>query len=157
VAAKISNGRDLVLQLLGELLYVERRLAQGELRELIDAVKDEELQEALRTHLEETKEHVERVETAFRRLEAAPSSNLSHPFDSAQAEHDELAQSIVDSRLADLFHAQAALRTEHVELAYYRGLAELVESDIAELLEPSARSESAAAEALLKAMQRLRA
>ena len=41
--AKVSNPRDLLLQLLGDLLYVERRLAGGVLRELADSVSDERL------------------------------------------------------------------------------------------------------------------
>jgi ferritin-like metal-binding protein YciE len=118
----VSNPRDLLVQILGELLYIERRLAGGVLRDLIDAVADEQLADGLRAHLEQTKAHVERCETAFRAIEVAPSANHSREFESAVAEHDELASSIISKGLADVFHAQAALRTEHLELALYTAI-----------------------------------
>jgi ferritin-like metal-binding protein YciE len=119
VPVTISNPRDLLVQLLGELLFVERRLAGGVLRDLIDAVTDQELADGLRAHLEQTKAHVERCETAFRALEVAPTANQSNAFESAVKEHDELSSSFVSTALADVFHAQAALQTEHMEIALY--------------------------------------
>lgn len=157
----VSNPRDLLLQLLGETLYVERRLAGGILRELIDAVRDEELRAGLEQHLEQTREHVDRAETAFRRLEAAPSANLCRAFESAVGEHGELAEEIVEPTLADVFHAQAALRTEHLELALYSAVLELAEafgrSDAVEPLRESRREEDAARADLEAVLRRLAA
>jgi ferritin-like metal-binding protein YciE len=155
--AKVSNPRDLLVQLLGELLHVERRLAFEVLRSLVDAVRDEELAAALRAHLDETREHVERIETAFRRLEVAPSSHLSRPFESAVAQHDELAPTIVEARLADVFHAQAGLHTEHWEIAAYTTVLELAvhfDADLG-LLEDSLNDEVRARETLRSAIARL--
>jgi ferritin-like metal-binding protein YciE len=146
---KVSNPRDLVVLLLGELLHVERRLAGGVIRELAEAVRDEELRRDLLHHLEETKQHVERIETAFRRLEVAPTANLSRPFESAVAQHDELAPSIVEPALADRFHAQAALHTEHWETAAYETLLRLAPREVGELLKPSLEDEQRAARTLL--------
>jgi ferritin-like metal-binding protein YciE len=111
--------------LLGEILYVERRLAGEVLQHLIDACSDTALAEALNEHLAETRLHVERVETAFRRIEVAPTANLSPSFESAVSQHDKLARSIVAPGLADVFHAATALRTEHWEIASYTALLEL--------------------------------
>lgn len=154
-ATKVSNPRDLVVQLLGELLFVERRLADRVLGELIAAVRDEELKGALEGHRAQTKEHVDRVETAFRRLDVAPTSNLSRPFESAVAQHDELATAIVEPRLADVFHAQAALHTEHWEMAAYRTLLPLLGDEVRELLEPSFEEEGDAAKLLVQTIDRL--
>jgi ferritin-like metal-binding protein YciE len=157
--AKVSNPRDLLVQLLGELLHVERRLAGDVLRSLIDAVGDDELAAALRAHLDETTQHVERLEVAFRRLEVAPSAHLSRPFESAVAQHDELAESIVDARLADVFHAQAALHTEHWEIAAYTTVLELAvhfDADLA-VLEESLADEVRARETLRGAIARVAA
>src|SRR5205085_503716 len=82
----------------------------------------------------------ERIETVFRRLEVAPSAHLSRPFESAVAEADELAGSIVDPQLEDAFRAQAALHIEHWEIASYSVLLELArrlgkEDDCRELRE----------------------
>jgi ferritin-like metal-binding protein YciE len=150
-----------LLQVLGEALYVERRLAGGVLSELIAAVRDEELRAGLEHHLDQTREHVDRAETAFRRLEAAPSANLCRAFESAVAEHGELSEEIVEPTLADVFHAQAALRTEHLELALYSAVLELAEAfgrgDAVEPLRDSRREEDAARADLEAAIRRLAA
>ncbi|HEV2593315.1 MAG TPA: DUF892 family protein [Gaiellaceae bacterium] len=155
----ISNPRDLLVQMLGELLYVERRLAGGVLRNLIDAVTDEQLAAELRSHLAQTKEHVERCETAFRAIEVAPSANHSRAFESAVAEHDELASSIKAPRLADVFHAQAALRTEHMEIALYTAVLAFGEAngfgDALALLRESLADEHEAREVLDRDLGRL--
>jgi ferritin-like metal-binding protein YciE len=128
MTAKVSNPRDLLALLLGELLHVERRLAGGVLAQLASTVRDDELAALLHTHLEETRRHAERVETAFRRLELAPSAHQCGPFEAAVAQHGELAPSIVEPRLADVFHAQAALHTEHWEVAAYSAVLTLGEA-----------------------------
>lgn len=151
----VSNPRDLMLLLLGELLHVERRLTHEVLQNLAEAVRDEELAQALRSHLDETKEHVERLETTFRRLEAAPSANLSRPFESSVQQHGELAQQVKEPRLADVFHAQAALHTEHWEIAAYRAVLVLVPEEAAELLRPSLAEEERAAKQVAGALERL--
>jgi ferritin-like metal-binding protein YciE len=151
----ISNPRDLVVLLLGELLYVERRLADDVLRKLATSVGDEELRASLEEHLAQTHEHAERIETAFRSLPVAPTSNLSRAFDSAVAQHDELAGSFKEPRLADLFHAHAALQTEHWEMAAYRTVVALAPGEVAELLRPSFEEEGDAARKLVQAIDRL--
>ncbi len=122
IVGKISNPRDLVVLLLGEILHVERRLAGAVLQDLIDACGDMALQAALAEHLVQTRLHVERVETAFRRMEVAPTANLSRSFESAVDQHDKLAGSIVGVGLGDAFHTATALRAEHWEIASYTSL-----------------------------------
>ena len=136
---------------------MERRLADAVLRDLEQAVRDDELTELLAQHREQTTEHAERIETAFRRLSVAPTSNLSRSFESAVAQHDELAQAIEEPRLADLFHAQAALQTEHWEMAAYRTVLRLVDEEVAELLRPSFEEEGDAARKLVLTIDRLAA
>ena len=151
----ISNPRDLQLALLGELLFVERRLADAVLRDLTTAVRDDELQALLEQHQGETRGHVERIETAFRRLEAAATSNLSRSFESAVAQHAEQSGSVSDPRLADVLHARAALHTEHWEMAAYRTVLPLLPGDVAELLQPSFAEEGEAAKLLVRTIDRL--
>ena len=154
-ATQVSNRRDLVVELLGQLYFVERRLADQVIGDLVEAVEDEELKQALKQHREETKTHVERIDTAFRRLDVAATSNLSQAFESAVSQHDELKQAMKEPTLADIFHAQAALHTEHWEMAAYRTLLALAPDDVAEVLKPSFEEEGEAAKALVKAIDRL--
>lgn len=141
--AKVSNPRDLLLQLLGDLLYVERRLAGGVLRQLADSVSDERLRDELEHHLAQTKEHVERCETAFRKLDASPTANAVDSFESALRQHDAMVSDVVDAGLADAFHAQAALRTEHLELALYEAVLALGGDELGELRKSRADEEAA--------------
>lgn len=156
MAGKVSNPRDLLVLLLGELLHVERRLAGGVIRDLADAVRDDELRTALRRHQEETVQHVERIESAFLRIEVAPTANLSRAFESAVAQHGEVASSVVEPTLADDFHAQAALHTEHWEIAAYEAVLRLAPAAAGELLEPSLDDERRTAAGLLKRLERKR-
>ena len=153
----VSNPRDLQLLLLGELLHVERRLQHEVLQNLAEAVHDDELAQTLRNHLEETRAHAERLETAFRRLDAAPSANLSRPFESAVEQHGELAGQMKEPRLADVFHAQAALHTEHWEIASDRAVLALVPDEVADLLRPSLAEEDRAGGQLTGVLERLAA
>jgi ferritin-like metal-binding protein YciE len=71
------------------------------------------------------------------------------------AQHHELAAAIVEPRLADVFHAQAALHTEHWEMAAYRTLLPLVGDEVRELLERSFKEEGDAAKLLVQTVDRL--
>jgi ferritin-like metal-binding protein YciE len=153
VPGKVSNPRDLLVLLLGELLHVERRLAGSVIRDLADAVGDEDLRAVLRQHLEETVQHVERLESAFRRIMVAPTANLSRPFESAVAQHDELAPNIIEPRLADLFRAQVALHAEYWEIAAYETVLRLAPLDVTELVEPTLHEERRAATRLLEHLE----
>ena len=154
-ATTISNPRDLVVQLLGELLYVERRLAHAVIADVARAVHDDELRVLLQRHRDETVGHVDRVEQAFRRLQVAPTSNRSRTFESAVAQHDQVAAAIAEPRLADVFHAHAALQVEHWEMAAYRTLLPLVDTGVGGLLKPSFAEEGEAAKQLVRAIDRL--
>ena len=127
-SSQMSNPRDLLVQLLGELLFVERRLADSVIQELASAAKNNELRTALDQHRGETTQHAERVEAAFRQIGVAPTSNLCRPFESAVAQHRDLQSAITDPKLADVFHAQAALQTEHWEIAAYTVILALADS-----------------------------
>ena len=151
----VSNRRDLVVQLLGEVLYVERRLADEVIAGVAEAVRDEELRTLLHRHRDETVAHVDRVEQAFRRLQVAPTSNRSRVFESAVAQHDELVATIVEPQLADVFHAQSALHVEHWEMAAYRTLLPLLDPDVGDVLKPSFAEEGEAAKLLVGAIDRL--
>ena len=88
------------------------------------------------------------------RIEVAPTSNLSRPFESAVAQHDELPERHLEPRLADVFHAQAALHTEHWEIAAYEALLRLAPPAVTKLLEPNLDDERRAAAQMLEHLER---
>jgi ferritin-like metal-binding protein YciE len=115
----VSNPRDLLLLGLGDILFVERMLAFEVIPELLKQVKDPDLARALADHLEQTKRHADNVEQAFRLAGAEPSSNHSPPFTGLKDQHAEIAGNVKSDELADLWHATAAIHTEHYEIAAY--------------------------------------
>jgi ferritin-like metal-binding protein YciE len=103
---------------------------------------------------------VTRVEEVFRALGAEPTSARSAPAAALASEHDEVAGKIAEPRLADLFHAGAAITTEHYEIASYDVLLELARAlgrdDLEEPLEQNRREEAEALDRLLKLAEELR-
>jgi ferritin-like metal-binding protein YciE len=159
VPGKLSNPRDLLLQQLGEMLWVERMLAFEALPKLYRQTRMQSLKRAIERHLELTKEHVARVELCFRHLGAEPSSNRSAALAGLEAQHDELAEKIVEERLSDLFHATAAAQTERYEIGLYDAVIALLraldEAAAAELLGANRRDEEEALEELARIARRL--
>jgi ferritin-like metal-binding protein YciE len=157
----VTNPRDLYLVALADILFVERLLDFEVLPELLKQVRDTELATALADHREQTRGHAERVERAFRLVGAEPGSGESAPFVGLKDQHEEVAGSIKDERLADLFHAMAAAHTEHYEIAAYRALIALAraldQGAAVELLEANLAEEQAALERAEAAVARLSA
>lgn len=118
----VSNPRDLLLVELGDILFIERMLAFEVLPELLKQATDPELAAAIADHLAETKQHVTNVERAFEAVGAEPSSDHSPPFVGLKDQHSKIAGNIKSPVLGDLWHAAAAIHTEHYEIAAYRHL-----------------------------------
>lgn len=141
---KLSNDRDLLVAQLSELLWVERRLAFDVLEALIGATHDSELRGLFEQHLEETREHVKRVEEAIRALGIEPGAAFSPGFSALVEQHDEVAKKIVEARLEDRWHASAGIATEHFELALYAAIDAGAPSEVRDALQPNAGDEEAA-------------
>ena len=119
--SEITSPRDLFVHELGDILYVERSLAQEALPMLIGEVRDEELRNALETHLEETRGHVTRLEEVFELIGEEPHAEKCVGFEGLKEEHGELTEK-ASSSLIDLVDLGAAARTENYEIAAYEGL-----------------------------------
>ena len=89
---EISNPKDLFLHELGDILYVERKLAEKVLPKLIDEVTDEEFKSGLENHLKETRQHVTNVEQVFEIFGEEPHAEECVGFEGLKKEHDELIE-----------------------------------------------------------------
>jgi ferritin-like metal-binding protein YciE len=118
---EITNPRELFLHELGDILYVERQLANETLPKLIGEVSDQEFRSGLETHLEQTRRHVKNVEGVFEALGEPAESETCLGFEGLKREHDKmLEESSAD--LVDLIDLGAAARTECYEIAAYESL-----------------------------------
>jgi len=155
---EITSPRDLFLHELGDILYVERKLAGETLPKLIDEVNDEELGAGLRSHLEETRQHVANVEKVFEIFGEEPHEEECVGFEGLKKEHDQLVEESSPS-LIDLVDAGAAARTENYEIAAYEGLRRMAkglgEDDAVELLDRNLKQEKEALKEVEKAATRL--
>ena len=85
---EITNPRELFLHELGDILYVERKLADEVLPKLIEEVSDEEFRSGLETHLEQTRRHVDNVENVFKALGEPVEVEECIGFEGLKSEHD---------------------------------------------------------------------
>jgi ferritin-like metal-binding protein YciE len=156
--AEITTPRDLFVHELGDILYVERKLAGETLPKLIGEVRDEEFTRGLEEHLEQTRQHAANVEQVFELLGEEPHEEECIGFEGLKREHDELAgQSSL--ALMDLVDAGAAARTENYEIAAYEGLRRMAkglgEDDAVALLDQNLKQEKDALRGVEKVATRL--
>jgi ferritin-like metal-binding protein YciE len=128
-------------------------LAFEALPKLIGEVRDSELRSALEEHLAETKQHVTRVEEAFRAAGAEPTAARSAALAAALEQHE--SQDVKEPTLRDVFHASGAARTEHLELGLYDAVLVLASGDATALLEQNRKDEEAALKRVAKIAERL--
>lgn len=156
--SEITTPRDLFVHELGDILYVERKLADEALPKLIGEVMDDELKSALEKHLEETRMHVKNVEQAFEAIGEEPHAEECIGFEGLKAEHDKLLQETT-ADLVDMVDIGAAARTENYEIAAYETLRRMAkglgEDDVVELLDENLKQEKEALREVEKIATRL--
>jgi ferritin-like metal-binding protein YciE len=117
----LTTPRDLFLHELGDILYVEQKLAEEVLPKLVKEVRSEELRKGFERHLDQTRGHIANLEQVFDLLGEPPTAEECIGFEGLKKEHDQLVQES-SPELIDLVDAGAAARTEHYEIAAYESL-----------------------------------
>jgi ferritin-like metal-binding protein YciE len=142
--SEITTPRELFLHELGDILYVERALAEKALPKLIGEVQDAEFRSGLESHLKQTREHVAKVEQVFDLFGEEPQAEKCVGFVGLRKEHDQLVEE-TSSELIDLVDIGAAARTENYEIAAYEGLRRMAkamgEDHAVELLDENLKQE----------------
>jgi ferritin-like metal-binding protein YciE len=142
------------------MLWVERMLVFEVLPELSRQVQSESLAAAVEEHLAQTHGHIARCEAAFRALGAEPASARHAGAAGLADQHRETSAKLAEPRLADLFHASAAIATEHLEIASYDALIELARAhgrdDVERLLAETRDEEAQTLERLVQLARNLR-
>ncbi|HEY3853989.1 MAG TPA: ferritin-like domain-containing protein [Verrucomicrobiae bacterium] len=143
----MSQLYDTFLAELEDIYDAEKQLVKA-LAKMADAAKHEELKEAFREHLEETEEHVRRVEKIFDVLGEKAATRKSKSMQSLITECTEL----IEEDFGDAALVCAAQKIEHYEIASYgclRSWAQFLDmDDPANLLEETLDEENAADEHL---------
>jgi ferritin-like metal-binding protein YciE len=144
---KIDSLLKLWVHELKDLYSAENQLVKA-LPKIIDAASSPELKAALGEHLEETKGHVKRLESIFRKDGSSPGGHHCKGMEGLLKEGDDLIKDATDPEVRDAGIISACQRVEHYEIAGYgtaAAYAELLEqTDAAAILQQTLDEEGAA-------------
>jgi len=144
---KVETLRELLIDELRDLYSVETQITKA-LPKLVKASSAPELQQAFELHLEETKNHVTRLEQIFDRLNESPKGKTCEGMKGLLKEGEERVGDGGESEVLDAGIIADAQRVEHYEIAAYgsaRTYAELLgEREAVRLLSETLEEEKAA-------------
>ena len=146
--ATVDSLKSLLIEQVKDLYDAERRLTKA-IPKLAKASTNEELQSALRDHLDETETQVSRLEHVFELLDKRPKAKACEGMKGLIEEGEEHAkEDYDDDDLRDAMIIGSAQRVEHYEIAGYgTAIAHarlLGFDDVVELLESTLAEEKAA-------------
>lgn len=115
---KLESLEDLFVEQLRDLYNAEQQLVKA-LPKLEKAATAPELKKAFREHLQQTKQHVERLKTAFAELELKPGGETCEAMQGLVKEGEEVIKAQADDDVRDAALIAAAQRVEHYEISGY--------------------------------------
>jgi len=116
--ATMKNLNDLYIEELKDIYNAELQITQA-LPKMINATKHSDLKKAFQTHLQQTQQHIQRLEQIFTRLNERGAGKLCKGMQGLIQEGEELIKSRADSDVLDAALIGAAQRVEHYEIAAY--------------------------------------
>jgi ferritin-like metal-binding protein YciE len=147
----LETMEDLLVHELRDLYSAEKQLTKA-LPKLAKAATNDALIQALSNHLEETKDHVSRLEECFALLGASSRGKKCVAMEGLIKEGSEVLAEASDESVCDAAIISSAQRAEHYEISAYgsaRAFALRVgQDDVADLLSATLEEESAADELL---------
>ncbi len=147
----IKTMDDLFVHMLRDIYYAEKQIVKA-LPKMIDKATDDELKAGLRNHLDESRNHVARVEKVFD-MHGVEAKTIDCPaIDGILKEANELAGEVEDKDVLDAAIIAASQAVEHYEITRYRSLIafarQLGRDDCASVLAENLEEEVAADETL---------
>jgi len=143
--------RELYIDELKDLYSAENQLVKA-LPKMAKASSSDELREGFNEHLEQTKEHVQRLEQIFDILGESPKGKKCAGMEGLVEEGSEVVEGDFEGSVMDAALIGAAQRVEHYEIAAYgtvRAFAEILEeTEHVSLLEKTLEEEKATDEKL---------
>ena len=114
----IKTMDDLLLHGLKDIYYAENQILKA-LPEMIKTATDPQLKQGFQSHLEETKNHVKRVEQVFE-MHGVQAKGVDCPaIDGIIDEAEEIAGEVGDKDVLDAALIAAAQAVEHSEITRY--------------------------------------
>ena len=142
----IKTMDDLFLHTLQDIYYAENQIVKA-LPGMIEKATNRDLSAGFKTHLEETKTHVSRLEQVFKLLGQDPKGVDCPAIDGIIEEADDIAGDIDDKSVLDAGLIAAAQAVEHYEMTRYGTLIawaqQLGRNDCADILQRTLDEEKA--------------
>ena len=143
----IKSMDDLFVHTLRDIYYAENQIVKS-LPDMIEKAADPQLKQGLSSHLEETHNHVKRLEQVFKMI-GQPVKSVDCPaIDGILEEADDVIGEVDDKVVLDAAMIAAAQAVEHYEMTRYGSLIawakQLGRNDAASLLEQTLQEEKAA-------------
>jgi len=115
---QMDDLQDLLIDHLKDLYSAENQLVKA-LPKMAKAATNEELKAGFQEHLEQTKQHVARLEEICRSLEVTPKGKKCMGMEGLIAEGQELIAEDAEDAVLDAGLISAAQKVEHYEIAAY--------------------------------------
>jgi ferritin-like metal-binding protein YciE len=145
--ADLESLNDLLQDELKDIYDAEKQLTKA-LPKLAKKATSPELKDALETHLEETQEHIQRLEEAFDQLGMPARGKKCEGMQHLIAEGSEMISEAENEATRDAIIIAAAQKAEHYEMASYGTICSwanlLGKPEVAELLQPTLDEEKEA-------------
>ena len=117
-SSDIKTMEDLFLHQLQDVYYAENQITKA-LPSMIEKATDAQLKSGLRTHLEETKGQIQRLEKVFQALGQNAQGVDCPAIDGLIEEAEDVAGEVDDKQVLDAAIIAAAQSVEHYEIARY--------------------------------------
>jgi ferritin-like metal-binding protein YciE len=147
----IETLDDLFVHTLRDIYYAENQILKA-LPKMIENVGDRTLRQALVDHLDQTRQHVERLDQVFEMHGTEPKGVDCPAIDGIIEEANEIVADVSDKQVLDAAIIAAAQAVEHYEITRYGTLAtwakQLGREDCASILVDTLEEEKEADETL---------
>jgi ferritin-like metal-binding protein YciE len=144
--SSVNTLQELLIEEIKDIYDAEKQLVKA-LPKMAKAASNAELKQGFLNHLEETKNHVTRLETVFERLSTPAKGKTCKAMKGLVEEGSEAIDLDAPDSIRDACLIGAAQRVEHYEMAAYgmtRALAEtLGETEVVDLLQQTLDEEGA--------------
>lgn len=117
-SANLETLRELYHDQLRMLLSTEEQITEA-LPKMIEKATDPELKRAFQTHLQETREHVTRIQQILREETNEAKSSRCKVLAALVSEAEDMIKDATDESVRDAALISAAQRVEHYEIATY--------------------------------------
>jgi ferritin-like metal-binding protein YciE len=155
----ITNLRELYKTMLQKSLDSEQQIVNDGLPAMIDNSTNSELKNAFRSHLEESKEHIARVDRILRENEGEASTLKCKVTAALISEGSSSAKDAKDQTLRDVVLIAAGNQVEHHEIAIYGTLRNIAiilgEAEHAALLDKTLEEEKHADKVLTELSEQI--